>query len=98
MLLTLKPVCPSNGYPACFGAAHAETAARALTMLRPRLAIPIHWGSLRPLGPLWTRLAYLQDPPYTFVGYARQLAPDTEVRVLLPGESTTVLERAVPEP
>jgi L-ascorbate metabolism protein UlaG (beta-lactamase superfamily) len=60
-------------------------AAHALTMLRPRRAVPIHWGTYRPLGRVWSRLNYFQDPPYTFAGYAAQLAPDTEVHILKPG-------------
>jgi len=72
------------------GHLNAQSAARALSMLKPRVAIPIHWGALRPLGPIWRRLGYLQDPPYTFAGYASQLAPRTEIRILLPGETTTI--------
>jgi L-ascorbate metabolism protein UlaG (beta-lactamase superfamily) len=62
-------------------------AAQALTMLRPRIAIPIHWGTFRPLGNVWSQMSFLSDPPYTFAGYAAQMAPDTEVRILPPGES-----------
>jgi L-ascorbate metabolism protein UlaG (beta-lactamase superfamily) len=62
-------------------------AAHALAMLQPRVAIPIHWGTFRPLGKLWSRLSYFSDPPYTFAGYAAYLAPGTKIRVLQPGES-----------
>ncbi len=62
-------------------------AADALTKLRPRKAVPIHWGTFRPLGKLWSRLNYFSDPPYTFAGYAAHLAPDTEIHILQPGES-----------
>jgi L-ascorbate metabolism protein UlaG (beta-lactamase superfamily) len=72
------------------GHLNPRTAARALGMLRPKLAIPVHWGSLRLMGPVWERLAYLQDPPYTFLGYASQMAADTDVRVLIPGETAEV--------
>jgi L-ascorbate metabolism protein UlaG (beta-lactamase superfamily) len=72
------------------GHLNPRSAARALGMLKPRVVIPIHWGALRPMGPLWRRLGYLQDPPFTFVGYANQMAPQTEVRVLLPGETTRI--------
>jgi L-ascorbate metabolism protein UlaG (beta-lactamase superfamily) len=65
-------------------------AARALAMLRPRAAVPIHWGTFRPLGKLWSRLSYFSDPPYTFAGYASYLAPETEVHILEPGESLTL--------
>jgi L-ascorbate metabolism protein UlaG (beta-lactamase superfamily) len=63
-----------------------QDAAQALTMLHPRQAVPIHWGTYRPLGKLWSRLSYFNDPPYTFAGYAAALAPNTEVHVLQPGE------------
>ncbi|MGQ9517617.1 MAG: MBL fold metallo-hydrolase [Anaerolineae bacterium] len=72
------------------GHLNPRTAARALGMLKPKLAIPVHWGSLRLMGPMWKRLAYLQDPPYTFLGYASQLAVNTNVRVLIPGETAEV--------
>jgi L-ascorbate metabolism protein UlaG (beta-lactamase superfamily) len=62
-------------------------AAHALTLLRPRRAIPIHWGTFRPVGKLWSRLSYFSDPPYTFAGYAAYLAPETEVHILQPGET-----------
>lgn len=62
-------------------------AAHALIMLRPRVAVPIHWGTYRPVGKLWSRMNFFADPPYTFAGYAAYLAPDTEVHVLQPGES-----------
>jgi L-ascorbate metabolism protein UlaG (beta-lactamase superfamily) len=64
-------------------------AAQALEMLCPRVAVPIHWGTLRPLGPGWNQLSFLNDPPYTFAGYAARLAPETCVRVLEPGQSMT---------
>ena len=62
-------------------------AAYALTMLRPHVAVPIHWGTFRPLGNVWSQMSFLSDPPYTFAGYAARLAPDTTVRILEPGES-----------
>jgi L-ascorbate metabolism protein UlaG (beta-lactamase superfamily) len=56
-------------------------------MLRPRLAIPIHWGTFYPLGIGWTHPRFLSDPPRTFVGYAVELAPEVPVRILEPGQS-----------
>ncbi len=64
-------------------------AAYALTLLRPRAAIPIHWGTYRPPGKVWSRMNYFNDPPYTFAGYAAHVAPETEVHILQPGESLT---------
>jgi L-ascorbate metabolism protein UlaG (beta-lactamase superfamily) len=62
-------------------------AAHALMMLHPKMAVPIHWGTFRPPGKMWSRRLYFNDPPYTFAGYAAYLAPNTEVHILQPGES-----------
>jgi L-ascorbate metabolism protein UlaG (beta-lactamase superfamily) len=61
-------------------------AAESLALLRPRVAIPIHWGTL---APLWTRHGY--GPPgaaaAAFRRFAAELAPEVDVRVLRPGET-----------
>ena len=64
-----------------------EQAARALAMLRPRFAVPVHWGTLAPLGAkrIWPWL--FERPAREFVEWARRLAPEVEVRVLEPGQS-----------
>lgn len=65
------------------------SAARALELLRPCACVPVHWGTLYPpwlppeLNAKWSMW------PHAFERYARYLAPDVEVRVLLPGETTT---------
>ncbi len=83
---------PIWGWGPTLGAGHLDPlrAAEALTLLRPRLAVPIHWGTFHPLGLGWLRPAYLRDPPVRFVEHARRLAPDVEVAVLGPGESLTL--------
>ncbi|MFC2038116.1 MBL fold metallo-hydrolase, partial [Chloroflexota bacterium] len=85
---------PVWGYSHRVGAGHLTplTAAQALTRLRPRIAVPIHWGSLRFLGPhaLWKSVDYLSSPPYAFAEHAAHIAPQTQVRVLQPGEWTTL--------
>jgi L-ascorbate metabolism protein UlaG (beta-lactamase superfamily) len=60
-------------------------AAEALRLLRPRIAIPIHWGTYRPLhiGP---GARFLREPAEAFVREAAALAPEVDVRVLQPGE------------
>ena len=65
-----------------------EQAARALKLLRPRIAVPIHWGALGPIGArrLWPWL--FERPAREFVSHAEELAPEVDVRVLEPGEST----------
>lgn len=73
-----------------------ERAAKALRLLRPRLAIPIHWGSLRAarLAPS-ARVApdepdFMVEPPHLFARHAAELAPDVEVRILPPGSGLTL--------
>jgi L-ascorbate metabolism protein UlaG (beta-lactamase superfamily) len=62
-------------------------AAHALSRLRPRLAVPIHWGTFRPPGNFWSRMSYFNDPPHAFASHAAHLASGTQVHVLQPGES-----------
>ena len=61
-------------------------AAEALRLLRPRVAVPIHWGTYAPLGMDRLMSASLGNPPQTFRRHAAELAPGVEVRVLDPGE------------
>jgi L-ascorbate metabolism protein UlaG (beta-lactamase superfamily) len=85
---------PVWGYSHRVGAGHLTplTAAQALQRLRPRVAVPIHWGSFRFPGPntLWRGANHLSFPPHAFADHASHLAPQTEVRVLQPGEWTGV--------
>lgn len=89
--LALLPVW---GYGHRLGPGHLTpyTAAQALEWLRPRVSVPIHWGALRLPGPhrLWKGVQHMSLPPQRFAAHARDLAPDTEVRVLQPGEWTTL--------
>jgi L-ascorbate metabolism protein UlaG (beta-lactamase superfamily) len=65
-----------------------ERAARAAALVQPRVAIPIHWGTLAS-----ARGRSLDDPTrpaLEFERHAAELAPAVEVRVLAPGESTIV--------
>ncbi len=65
-------------------------AAEALSMLSPRTGIPIHWGTIHPVGPIWKKMGFLTTPPHVFAREAARKAPMTEVRILAPGESTVV--------
>jgi L-ascorbate metabolism protein UlaG (beta-lactamase superfamily) len=63
------------------------SAAQALQLLQPRIAVPIHWGTYLPLHRgLRTAPAFLSDPAVVFAGEAAAAAPEVEVRVLKPGE------------
>ena len=54
-------------------------AARAVEMIRPRLVIPIHWGTLFPFGLRRLRPHFLTEPPLEFARQVSRLAPDVEV-------------------
>ncbi|MFO1539767.1 MAG: MBL fold metallo-hydrolase [Chloroflexota bacterium] len=73
-------------------------AAQALRLLRPRVAIPIHWGTLHPLGFRWLRPSTRTDPPHAFARLAAEHAPETEVRVLAIGERTAIEPAAAAPP
>jgi L-ascorbate metabolism protein UlaG (beta-lactamase superfamily) len=80
---------PIWGWGPRLGPGHLDPAraAEALRLLRPRLAIPIHHGtlSLPGSGRLWPWL--LTEPAERFVAEAGRVAPEVQVRVLKPLES-----------
>ena len=82
---------PIWGWGPSLGAGHLNpfTAAQALTLLRPRIAIPIHWGTY---APPWATSGrrYLSRPAEDFARHAARMAPDVEVRVLAPGEAVSL--------
>jgi len=82
---------PVAGWGPTLGPGHLDPldAARALRLLNPRLAIPIHWGTLLPIGISARYRARLADPPRQFAEHAATLAPAVEVRILEPGQQTT---------
>ena len=83
---------PVAGWGPKLGPGHMDPlqAAHAVELLQPRLAIPIHWGTLLPIGLAGNYRARLGDPPRLFAEHAARLAPSVEVRILTPGESTAV--------
>ena len=80
---------PVWGWGPTLGPGHMDPAeaAEALTLLRPRIAVPIHWGTLHPLGVGRLRPRWLTDPPHRFARLAAESAPEVEVRILDHGES-----------
>jgi len=82
---------PIWGWGPTLGPGHLdpERAAEAVAIVRPRLVIPIHWGTL---APLWTRRSatFLTSPAEAFVAAAAKLAPEVEVRLLQPGENVSL--------
>jgi L-ascorbate metabolism protein UlaG (beta-lactamase superfamily) len=83
---------PVSGWGSTLGPGHMDPlqAARAVSLLQPRLAIPIHWGTLRPIGPNRRDAPWLHDPAGQFAGHVARMAPDVEVRILAPGQETAL--------
>jgi L-ascorbate metabolism protein UlaG (beta-lactamase superfamily) len=69
-----------------------ESAAQALALIHPRVAVPIHWGTYRRIG-LDGEESLLREPAETFARLASELAPEVDVRILPVGGR---LELAVP--
>lgn len=70
-----------------------ERAAIAARMIAPRVAVPIHWGTLA-LPWRAARAAKDRGPALRFSELARTRAPSVEVRILAPGERTELSPRA----
>ena len=102
---------PVWGWGPTLGKGHMNPlrAAQALRMLQPRLAIPIHWGTLHPIGMGSLGMGsagvnavgagrhrphFLTHPPHAFVHHADHIAPDVEVCVLPPGGHLVVERKA----
>ena len=67
-----------------------RSAARVAHALEARIAVPIHWGTLYP--PTLDRVlrSRLLEPADRFADWAARTAPGLDVRVLRPGEATTI--------
>jgi L-ascorbate metabolism protein UlaG (beta-lactamase superfamily) len=59
-------------------------AAEAVRRLRPRVAVPIHWGTLKPV---YRRTPYSGGAPEEFAARVGEVTPEVEVRILRVGES-----------
>jgi L-ascorbate metabolism protein UlaG (beta-lactamase superfamily) len=84
---------PIWGWGGRVGRGHMDPAraAQAVRRLAPRVAIPIHWGTLAS-----PRAPWRDDPgrpAREFVSQVAMLAPATEARVLTPGASTEIAIR-----
>jgi L-ascorbate metabolism protein UlaG (beta-lactamase superfamily) len=87
--LALLPVW---GWGPSIGPGHLdpERAARAAALLSPRVAVPIHWGTLYPAGLARLHGSPLRSPGPEFAAQMRRLAPQVEARVLAPGETLSL--------
>ncbi len=87
--LALLPVW---GWGPSIGPGHLDPgrAAQVAARLSPRLAVPIHWGTLYPLGLARLRGGPLRLPGPAFAELTRRLAPQVETRVLAPGAALSL--------
>jgi len=81
---------PVSGWGPRVPAGHldADRAVDALALLGPRVAVPIHWGTYRPV---YRRTPYESDvdAPERFARLAGSRTPTVDVRILQPGETWT---------
>lgn len=77
---------PVAGWGPTLGPGHMDPreAAASLALLQPKVAIPIHWGTLAPIGAKPPTAA----PAEAFVAAAAELAPDVRCVILAPGEGS----------
>jgi L-ascorbate metabolism protein UlaG (beta-lactamase superfamily) len=83
---------PVSGWGPRLGPGHLDAvrAAESLTLLEPRIAVPIHWGTLYRIGLRRSVRTLMNAPPRIFALEAARLAPSVDVRILEPGEATVV--------
>ncbi len=81
------------------GHLNPRRAALAVELMRPRLSIPIHWGTLYPVGLKRIWPDRLSAPPVDFAQFVGSLETPHEVRILQPGDETQLAARgaAVPD-
>ena len=81
---------PIGGWGPRVPAGHLDPdrAAEAVARIRPPIAVPIHWGTLR----AWGAQRGLDPlaPARSFAQAVSQVAPATAVRILIPGQRTAL--------
>jgi L-ascorbate metabolism protein UlaG (beta-lactamase superfamily) len=85
---------PVWGWGPTLGKGHLDPheAARALKLIEPQIAVPIHWGAFAPIGLHWLRMPFMRVPPALFAHHAKDIAPDVDVRILPPGGTLALPE------
>ena len=64
-----------------------DQAAQAAALVRPEVAVPVHWGTFLPYGAHHRHGRLLHVPGTVFAERVAVHAPDVRVVVLAPGES-----------
>lgn len=78
---------PIWGWGPSLGSGHLDPvrAVEALKRIEPAGAVPIHWGTLRPIVLGRAGSAFLSRPPLDFAALAAVRTPQVDVRILRPG-------------
>ncbi len=88
--LALMPVW---GWGPKLGAGHLDPvrAAQATAMIRPRVAVPVHWGGYLPAGMSSRRPELLVDPPRRFCALIEEAdLPGTRAELIEPGGEISI--------
>ncbi|MBS1870784.1 MAG: MBL fold metallo-hydrolase [Actinobacteria bacterium] len=83
---------PIWGWGPTLGPGHLDpgAAARAVALVQPAVAVPIHWGTLLPLGTRRRHAAVLRAPALAFAAQVARAAPGVRVATLAVGASLDV--------
>jgi L-ascorbate metabolism protein UlaG (beta-lactamase superfamily) len=86
-------VLPIWGWGPRVRAGHLDPprAAEAVARIRPQIAVPIHWGTLRAWGA--QRGKDPVAPARAFADAVRRVAPETAVQILMPGQRIALSTR-----
>ncbi len=89
---------PVSGWGLTRGRGHLDPrdAAEALTLIRPRAAVPIHWGTLWPRGLSAMRPERRAGAGAAFARFAAELAPAVHVAVAEPGHRVSLARALAP--
>lgn len=86
---------PISGWGPRVGPGHLnpDSAAKAIALIQPRRAIPIHWGTYQRIG-MDASPAALREPVERFADQLSAVAPEVELEVLPPGVVSSAAEGA----
>jgi L-ascorbate metabolism protein UlaG (beta-lactamase superfamily) len=73
-------------------------AAAALRLLRPRLAVPVHYGTYWPIGMRWLRRPRFERPALDFAAHAARIAPGVQIAIPAPGDAVPLPASRDPAP
>jgi len=83
---------PIWGWGSTIGVGHMnpQRATQATQIIRPKVVIPIHWGTYAPEDGRRRLPRWFDDPPVEFAADLAAVGEDTRLRLLEPGDQMTV--------